>query len=73
MVPEAKFVYDLSPISVSYRTESRRWNEYITSLFAIIGGVFTMVGMIESSIHATVSRSKSRRHVVAGGRGGSRY
>lgn len=60
MVPEAKFVYDLSPISVTYRTSSRRWYEYLTSLFAIIGGVFTMVGMIESSIHATVSKAKRR-------------
>jgi len=60
MVPEAKFVYDLSPISVSYRTSSRRWYEYITSLFAIIGGVFTMVGLIESTIHATVKKAKRR-------------
>eukprot|EP00534_Pseudo-nitzschia_fraudulenta_P002108 CAMPEP_0201125944 /NCGR_PEP_ID=MMETSP0850-20130426/23873_1 /ASSEMBLY_ACC=CAM_ASM_000622 /TAXON_ID=183588 /ORGANISM="Pseudo-nitzschia fraudulenta, Strain WWA7" /LENGTH=544 /DNA_ID=CAMNT_0047394163 /DNA_START=139 /DNA_END=1773 /DNA_ORIENTATION=- len=60
MVPEAKFVYDLSPISVTYRSSSRRWYEYVTSLFAIIGGVFTMVGMIESSIHATVSKAKRR-------------
>jgi len=61
MVPEAKFVYDLSPISVSYRTSSRKWYEYMTSLFAIIGGVFTMVGLIESTIHATVTKAKRRR------------
>lgn len=60
MVPEAKFVYDLSPISVTYRSSSRRWYEYVTSLFAIIGGVFTMVGLIESTIHATVSKAKRR-------------
>eukprot|EP00536_Pseudo-nitzschia_multiseries_P009550 jgi/Psemu1/319666/estExt_fgenesh1_pm.C_2690009 len=59
-VPEAKFVYDLSPISVTYRSSSRRWYEYVTSLFAIIGGVFTMVGMIESTIHVTVSKAKRR-------------
>lgn len=60
MVPEAKFVYDLSPISVSYRTSSRRWYEYFISLFAIIGGVFTMVGLFESTIHATVTTAKRR-------------
>ena len=60
MVPEAKFVYDLSPISVSYRKSSRRWYEYITSLFAIIGGVFTIVGLVESTIHTTVSKAKRR-------------
>ncbi|VEU34726.1 unnamed protein product [Pseudo-nitzschia multistriata] len=60
MVPEAKFVYDLSPISVTYRASSRRWYEYVTSLFAIIGGVFTIIGMVESTIHATVSKAKRR-------------
>jgi len=60
MVPEAKFVYDLSPISVTYRKSSRRWYEYITSLFAIIGGVFTIVGLVESTIHATVTKAKRR-------------
>mmetsp|Transcript_18198 Transcript_18198/g.45226 ORF Transcript_18198/g.45226 Transcript_18198/m.45226 type:complete len:544 (+) Transcript_18198:289-1920(+) len=60
MVPEAKFVYDLSPISVSYRKTSRRWYEYITSLFAIIGGVFTIVGLVESTIHSTVTKMKRR-------------
>merc|ERR1712183_1114928 len=69
MVPEAKFVYDLSPISVNYRTESKRWYEYVTSLLAIIGGIFTMVGMIESTIYATVS-GRRRSSVVVGG---SRY
>lgn len=74
MVPEAKFVYDLSPISVKYRKESRPWYEYFTSLFAIIGGVFTIVGMIESSIHATVKAGNTRRRQSnSGGGGRGRY
>jgi hypothetical protein len=42
-VPEAKFVYDLSPISVAYRHSSRRWYAYCTSIFALVGGMFTVV------------------------------
>lgn len=61
MVPEAKFVYDLSPIAVSYRRESRHWYDFCTSIMAIIGGMFTVVGMIESSIETTVKKVKSRR------------
>jgi hypothetical protein len=61
MVPEAKFSYDLSPISVTYRKTSRHWYEYCTSIMAIIGGVFTVVGMIESSVHATVTRARRPR------------
>jgi len=60
MIPEAKFAYDLSPIAVSYRKETRRWYEYCTSIMAIIGGVFTVVGMIESSIHCTVNAARVR-------------
>lgn len=59
VVPEAKFTYDLSPISVSYRTTSRHWYDYLTSVFAIVGGTFTVVGMIESSIHVALSRKKN--------------
>jgi len=69
MVPEAKFVYDLSPISVTYRMESRRWYEYVTSLFAIIGGIFTIVGMIESTIHSAVSSSTKRKSRTTGAGG----
>ena len=58
VVPEAKFIFDLSPISVSYRKTSRHWYDYITSVMAIVGGTFTVVGMLESSIHAVVSRKK---------------
>eukprot|EP00934_Nitzschia_sp_Nitz4_P007342 Nitzschia sp. Nitz4//scaffold127_size64804//42137//43862//NITZ4_006182-RA/size64804-augustus-gene-0.60-mRNA-1//-1//CDS//3329534768//7332//frame0 len=61
MIPEARFSYDLSPIAVSYRKEYRHWYEYSTSVMAIVGGVFTLIGMIESSIGATVSAARSRR------------
>jgi hypothetical protein len=59
-VPEAKFIVDLSPIAVSYRLKSRPWYDYITSLMAIIGGTFTVVGMLESGIR-TATRPKTPR------------
>jgi len=58
IVPEAKFTYDLSPIAVSYNKKSRKWYDYFTSLMAIIGGTFTVVGMLESGLYAA---SKKRR------------
>ncbi|KAL7568997.1 hypothetical protein ACA910_021288 [Epithemia clementina (nom. ined.)] len=58
LVPEAKFIFDLSPIAVSYRTTSRHWYDYLTSLMAIVGGTFTVVGMLESGIQAVVARKK---------------
>lgn len=65
-VPEAKFVYDLSPIKVFYRKSNRRWYDYCTSIMAIIGGVFTVVGILESSVEATVKATR-RRRVANGG------
>lgn len=59
-VPEAKFIYDLAPIAVSYKKEGRHWYDYLTSLMAIIGGTFTVVGMMESGINAAVAKRRRR-------------
>jgi len=61
VVPEAKFIYDLSPIAVSYSTKGRHWYDYVTSLMAIIGGTFTVVGMMESGINAAMSKRRQYR------------
>jgi thiol-disulfide isomerase/thioredoxin len=64
--PEAKFAYDLSPIAVTYSYRGRQWYEYLTSIFAIVGGVFTCVGIIEGSLHATATVVKRRRPAGGG-------
>lgn len=56
--PEAKFTYDLSPIAVSYTKRYRAWYDYFTSVMAIIGGTFTVVGMLESGIHSVSSKKR---------------
>lgn len=56
VVPEAKFTYDLSPIAVSYERKWRKWYDYLTSVMAIVGGTFTVVGMLESGIHSATSK-----------------
>lgn len=59
IVPEAKFSYDPSPIAVFHRVNSeRRWYDYITSLMAIIGGTFTVLGMVENTIHAAMKKKR---------------
>mmetsp|Transcript_257 Transcript_257/g.403 ORF Transcript_257/g.403 Transcript_257/m.403 type:complete len:554 (-) Transcript_257:138-1799(-) len=66
IVPEAKFVLDLSPIAVSYRVEKRAWYDYMTSLMAIIGGTFTVLGLLDSGVHAVgnaISKKKAYRPV----------
>lgn len=51
-VPEIKFVLDLSPIAVTYRLRYRHWYDYLTSLLAIIGGTFTVLGIFNSLAQA---------------------
>jgi len=59
-IPEAKFIYDLSPVAIRYRRTSRKWYDYLTSIMAIIGGTFTVVGMLESSVHYAAKNKKRR-------------
>jgi hypothetical protein len=50
-VPEAKFSYDLSPMAVVVTSKGRRWYDFLTSLCAIIGGTFTVVGLLDTFLH----------------------
>jgi len=58
-VPEAKFIYDLSPVAIDHKQRSRKWYDYLTSIMAIVGGTFTVVGMLESSIYAVTNKKRN--------------
>jgi hypothetical protein len=60
-VPEAKFVLDISPIAVRYRWWHRPWYDYVTSILAIVGGTFTVVGMVEAIIRLTSRQVKRQK------------
>jgi len=47
-VPEARFSYDFSPMVVNVAKKGKRWYEFLTSLCAIIGGTFTILGLIDA-------------------------
>jgi len=55
-IPEARFSYDLSPTAVTVSRGGRRWYEFLTNLCAIIGGVFTVMGLIDRSLHGIRSK-----------------
>jgi hypothetical protein len=57
-VPEARFSYDLSPMSVVVQKESRKWYDYLTSLCAIIGGTFTTLGLIDATLYRVFKPKK---------------
>lgn len=43
---EARFSYDLSPMSVAISKKGKHWYEFVTSICALIGGTFTVVGLV---------------------------
>lgn len=57
-VPEARFSYDISPMSVIVQKEGRKWYDYVTSLCAIIGGTFTTLGLIDASLYKVFKSKK---------------
>lgn len=50
-VPTTKITYDVSPLNVVMREERRSAAEFLTSLCAIIGGVFTVLGLFDSVVY----------------------
>ncbi len=55
-VPEARFSYDLSPTAVVIEQAGRRWYEFLTSLCAIVGGVFTTFSLMDGALHRVMRR-----------------
>jgi len=53
--PVIEFTYDLSPISIVLQQESVPFYRFLTNSCAIIGGVFTVIGLLENIIHHTAS------------------
>eukprot|EP00928_Gymnodinium_smaydae_P071620 TRINITY_DN55156_c0_g1_i1.p1 TRINITY_DN55156_c0_g1~~TRINITY_DN55156_c0_g1_i1.p1 ORF type:complete len:486 (-),score=61.68 TRINITY_DN55156_c0_g1_i1:94-1500(-) len=48
--PQARFTYDFSPMSVVVKTKSKRWYEFLTSLFAILGGTYTVAELCSGTV-----------------------
>jgi len=57
-VPQAKFSYDLSPVEVVIRKGDRRWYDFVTSIFAIIGGAFTVMSMTSGVLNVASTQFK---------------
>ncbi|XP_038690777.1 protein disulfide-isomerase 5-4-like isoform X2 [Tripterygium wilfordii] len=53
-VPVAKFHYELSPMQVLITENRKSFSHFITNVCAIIGGVFTVAGIVDSILHNTI-------------------
>ncbi|KAF0039494.1 hypothetical protein F2P81_007729 [Scophthalmus maximus] len=50
IIPAIWFRYDLSPITVKYTERRQPFYRFITTICAIVGGTFTVAGIIDSCI-----------------------
>ena len=53
-MPSMHFRYDLSPITVEYKLYKETIMNFLINVFAILGGVFTVTGIIDAIIHKSV-------------------
>ncbi|CAA0383106.1 Protein disulfide-isomerase 5-3 [Arabidopsis thaliana] len=53
-LPVAKFHFELSPMQILITENPKSFSHFITNLCAIIGGVFTVAGILDSIFHNTV-------------------
>lgn len=50
-LPGVFFFYDLSPIKVTFREQRTSFLHFLTNISAIIGGIFTVSGIIDSFVY----------------------
>ena len=55
-MPAVFFQYQLSPITVSYGFDRPSFSHFVTYMCAIIGGVFTVAGILSRSVNASAAR-----------------
>ena len=49
--PQAKFQFDISPMAVAVSEEKMATYQFVTNACAIIGGVFTVLGLIDGAVY----------------------
>lgn len=60
-VPEVRMAYDMSPTAVLITHGGRRWYEFLTSVVAIVGGAYTVLGLVDSAIFSVRKTVKERQ------------
>ncbi len=49
------FSFELSPISVVFKQEKENIIDFLVHISAIVGGIFTIAGIVDTIIHRSVS------------------
>eukprot|EP00483_Globobulimina_turgida_P001315 UN01317 len=46
-IPQARFSYQFSPMTIKVSTKGRPFYDFLTSVFAIVGGTYTLVSLVD--------------------------
>lgn len=50
--------HDMSPVQILVKEQARAWYHFLTTTCAIIGGVFTVAGILDAILYSTFKLAK---------------
>lgn len=53
-MPSLYFRYDFSPVTVRYQETRESFSHFLVQICAVIGGVFTVAGLVDSLLHRSI-------------------
>ncbi|KAG9157686.1 hypothetical protein Leryth_014192 [Lithospermum erythrorhizon] len=62
-LPGVFFFYDLSPIKVTFKEEHVSFLHFVTNVCAIVGGIFTVAGIVDSFVYHGHKALKKKREI----------
>ncbi|KAI4318698.1 hypothetical protein MLD38_032373 [Melastoma candidum] len=60
MLPGVFFFYDFSPIKVTFKEEHISFFHFLTNICAVVGGVFTVAGIVDSFVYHGMKTMKKK-------------
>lgn len=55
-LPAIYFRYDVSPVTMVFSERKTPFAHYVVNLLAVVGGVFTVLGLVNSVLHSTLKK-----------------
>lgn len=62
-LPAALFSFDISPLVIQILSDSVPFYRFITSLCAVVGGVFTVIGLVNSGVFYAMNSIKKKQQL----------
>ncbi|GBG27643.1 Endoplasmic reticulum-Golgi intermediate compartment protein 3 [Hondaea fermentalgiana] len=65
MMPSLHFFYDTPPLRLQYSAKRKSWAHFFTRLSALIGGTYTLMGLVDRALHTRSGRAISSSRLRA--------